>query len=420
MSVWLFLTCILCFASFAKIRGCDSDRGEVGWNHVLDFGVHKGKYLKDVPKSYIQWIVKKNVYQEKPNLDRSLRKLDLIKGPFNCNSEPPEFPLESVCASIKDITSIPKFYVYVLQLKQSKWYVGVTENMERRYSEHIDGKGSGWTRKHSVMRIHETFVVKEEEKVGAESKKVAELMWLHGVNRVRGAEHCNSWPFDTRDTDRLVHYLGHHLEINYEVVKRRIEPQLQETNPGSKRPSRSIRSRAGSTNRRRDEPGSNDCFRCGRGTHWESDCFANFHVDGSPLDDSVDSTDAERPFAAWCSNGGSKRAPRRADGRRLRVARQRECGRSVHQTAALTLPLAARPPNPPRPARCLLLCCRRRQQGGGGVRLLPVRPHHPLGLRLRRPARRARPAHTRLGLTARVLPVGSRPSGPGPAGTYVG
>jgi hypothetical protein len=56
------------------------------------------------------------------------------------------------------------------------------------------------------------------------------------------------------------------------------------------------------------------------------------------------------------------------------------------------------------PALRPLSSARRRRQAGtrqqrGGICVLPLRPHHPLGLQLCRLARRARPVHTRLGLT---------------------
>ncbi len=52
-----------------------------------------------------------------------------------------------------------------------------------------------------MIKMFESFPVTKDEKVGAESKKVPELMWFHGVKNVRGAEHCNTWPFDPSDTD---------------------------------------------------------------------------------------------------------------------------------------------------------------------------------------------------------------------------
>jgi uncharacterized protein (DUF3820 family) len=257
-----------------------------GWNHVLDFGQHKGKLLNSVPKSYIEWVVKNKVYLGKPALQGALEQLNFIKS--RTVSGIPKVITKRNVASRSNVNSntpqrfIPssdQLCVYVLQLQHNKWYVGITENMERRKIEHSSGKGSTWTRLHPVIQVHEVIRVTEDSKVGAESMLVAELMWRHGVNNVRGAEHCNTWPFDRRDTDRLVHYLGHHLELDYGEVRESLERQLDPQTSESRRPKR-----RSSSPERQSPPPTSPCFRCGRNSHWASDCFANFHVDGTVLD----------------------------------------------------------------------------------------------------------------------------------------
>jgi len=49
---------------------------------------------------------------------------------------------------------------YVLQLKNKKWYVGTTQNLDRRINEHINGYGHGgaksycgWTKIHSPINV---------------------------------------------------------------------------------------------------------------------------------------------------------------------------------------------------------------------------------------------------------------------------
>ena len=46
----------------------ESNPKTFGWNHVLDFGLYKGKCLNAVPESYIEWIVRNKVYLGKPHI----------------------------------------------------------------------------------------------------------------------------------------------------------------------------------------------------------------------------------------------------------------------------------------------------------------------------------------------------------------
>ena len=294
----------------------DTARDVPGWNYVLDFGQHNGKQLKSVPKSYIEWIVRNKVYLGKSNLQGALKQLNFIKTstvPLSPGSKVAHaVPKTGEVGSLTPSQSGSQYLLYVMQLQHNKWYVGITENLERRRSQHSSGKGSTWTRLHPVLCIHDVSKVTEDSKVGAESKRVAELMWQHGVNNVRGAEHCNTWPFDKSDIDRLVHYLGHHLELDYNEVRQRLESQLEQ--PSSE--GRTVRLRRGQrSNAQHNLPPTSPCFRCGRSSHWESDCFANFHVDGTALDGDDEESDSTVELAGCSTRGRSIRATQRRQGK---------------------------------------------------------------------------------------------------------
>lgn len=112
--------------------------------------------------------------------------------------------------------------VYVLKLSQGKYYVGRTENLERRIDEHRFGKGSAWTKMFSVIDVEKTY---ETDSRFYEDMIVKEMMHEHGIDNVRGG----SYPFDISDEE-------------YQFISREIH-------------------------------GANDeCFKCG-GNHFARRCF---------------------------------------------------------------------------------------------------------------------------------------------------
>jgi predicted GIY-YIG superfamily endonuclease len=42
--------------------------------------------------------------------------------------------------------------IYILKLEENKWYVGKTyRKVKERFQEHLDGKGSSWTKKYKPI-----------------------------------------------------------------------------------------------------------------------------------------------------------------------------------------------------------------------------------------------------------------------------
>ncbi len=50
------------------------------------------------------------------------------------------------------------YFVYILQCADQSLYTGITTDLKRRLQEHKDGKGGGYTRGHSAVRM----IYKEE------------------------------------------------------------------------------------------------------------------------------------------------------------------------------------------------------------------------------------------------------------------
>lgn len=76
-------------------------------------------------------------------------------------------------------------FIYVLQLKQNKFYVGKTENPEDRLKKHKSGNGSAWTKKYKPTKTIELF---EGDKYD-EDKYVLKYMDKYGINNVRGGSY---------------------------------------------------------------------------------------------------------------------------------------------------------------------------------------------------------------------------------------
>jgi predicted GIY-YIG superfamily endonuclease len=86
------------------------------------------------------------------------------------------------------------FWLYVLRLKQGKYYVGVTsqKDPEDRIAQHKNGFYSAqWVKKYgyeSTLQIHDLGVISPEEAEVAETKLTFDMMAQYGVENVRGGK----------------------------------------------------------------------------------------------------------------------------------------------------------------------------------------------------------------------------------------
>lgn len=68
-----------------------------------------------------------------------------------------------------------KYYIYILRCEDSSLYTGITTNIERRYKEHVEGKGAKYTRAKGVKNIESVFQCtgrKEASRVESYIKKM--------------------------------------------------------------------------------------------------------------------------------------------------------------------------------------------------------------------------------------------------------
>ena len=90
--------------------------------------------------------------------------------------------------------------VYVLQLENNKYYVGESNNVDKRIKSHKKGNGSAWTRKYSVIRGEKPFT--EPQKHLWELTETLERIKLHGIENVRGSMFTSPYPL--KDHEKIM------------------------------------------------------------------------------------------------------------------------------------------------------------------------------------------------------------------------
>jgi predicted GIY-YIG superfamily endonuclease len=160
--------------------------------------------------------------------------------------------------------------LYVLKLERGKYYVGITNDVNKRYNQHLSDVGSEWTKKYKVVCLE---YVKELTHVLDEDMEVKKLMMVYGIENVRGGtyskvildqgqidslsreyEHATSKCFKCKKT-------GHYaIDCNIKTLVhiRTIKPKSQ-TKQSNPKPT---------------------CFRCGRNTHTMEECKAKTLLSG--------------------------------------------------------------------------------------------------------------------------------------------
>ena len=77
-----------------------------------------------------------------------------------------------------------KTNVYILRLLNNKYYVGISQNPQKRIKDHFAGRGAGWTRTHKPVGVE---AVLNGVDVFEEDMWTKRYMADKGINNVRGA-----------------------------------------------------------------------------------------------------------------------------------------------------------------------------------------------------------------------------------------
>jgi hypothetical protein len=88
--------------------------------------------------------------------------------------------------------------IYILELKNSKYYVGKTKNINFRIGEHFNSYGSAWTTKHKPIKVLK--IIKNCDDYD-EDKYTIKYMEKFGIDNVRGGTFCQmALDFENKNT----------------------------------------------------------------------------------------------------------------------------------------------------------------------------------------------------------------------------
>jgi len=193
--------------------------------------------------------------------------------------------------------------IYVLRLEGGRYYIGKSDNVMARYSQHLSGGGSAWTRKYRPVGIEKTIENVSDFQEDAITK---EYMSKHGIEKVRGGayvevnlddfqiETLNREIWGAKDCCTQCGRKGHWVKdcsAKTDVTGNKIEYEEEwgcdycirtfTTEYGCRVHEKSCRSK----NSKKEV----SCYRCGRGGHYTSGCYASTHRKGYTLDSDSDS-----------------------------------------------------------------------------------------------------------------------------------
>jgi predicted GIY-YIG superfamily endonuclease len=190
--------------------------------------------------------------------------------------------------------------IYVLRLENGKVYVGKSNDVNKRYSQHLDGSGSAWTKKYKPVSIEKVIL---NASPFDEDKITKEYMLEYGVENVRGGsytqiklpdEQLNNLEKEICSAKNLCFKCGGagHFAKYCNATSNSDSEEEDEYEWGCDYCDRTFTTKFGcsvhekSCSRKQEEVEEENvyvCYRCGRDGHKSPQCYAKYDVDGNML-----------------------------------------------------------------------------------------------------------------------------------------
>ena len=213
--------------------------------------------------------------------------------------------------------------IYILKLKNNKYYIGKTNNIEKRFLEHMSGNGSLWTQINEPIKIEKVI---SNSSIYDEDRYVKEYMYKYGIDNVRGGTYVTEeldevaryslqkelWGANDCCTQcgrkgHFVKYCKYKTDVNGEDISFQWECDycnnlFEDYNQCEKhekickynivKPQIIYAQKSTYINGNiKSSKGNNICNRCGRTGHSVNDCYARTDIDGDKIDSEEEESD---------------------------------------------------------------------------------------------------------------------------------